>query len=554
MTGRQFAAARWRRGPAVLAAFVLTAAGLAGSFAAGVAPAAAATAIPRYDHVVVVMEENHSYSDIIGDTTDAPYINSLAQNGVSFTQSFAVEHPSQPNYLDLFSGSNQGVTSDNCPAGTFSADNLGAELSGAGLSFAGYSEGLPSDGSTVCSSGSYARKHVPWTDFSNVPGSDSKTFAEFPTDYSALPTVWVIPNLDDDMHDGTIAQGDTWLNTNLSGYAQWATTHNSLLVVTWDEDDYSESNQIPTIFYGAGLKSGDYGETINHYNVLRTLEDMYGLPHAGNAGSATPITDVFAGTTTGNTVTVTSPGNQTGQLGTAASLQISATDSAAGQSLTYSATGLPAGLGINSNTGLISGTPTTAGTSSVTVKATDPTGASGSATFSWTVSGTTGGGGCTAAQLLGNPGFETGGAAPWTTTSGVIQQSSSSEPAHSGNYLAWLDGYGTPHTDTLAQTVTVPAGCASATLSFWRDISTTESTSTNADDNLTVQVLDQTGNVLATLATYSNLNADNQYDQQSFSLAPYIGQTITVKFTGVENDTDGGTTNFLIDDTALNVS
>lgn len=155
MTERQLQSGRWRRGPAVLAPLVLAAVGLAGSFAAqvpavaAVAPTAAVTTVPRYDHVVVVMEENHSYSDVIGDTTHAPYINSLAQKGVSFTQSFAVEHPSQPNYLDPFSGSNQGVTSDNCPAGPFGADNLGAELLGAGLSFAGYSEGLPSDGSTA---------------------------------------------------------------------------------------------------------------------------------------------------------------------------------------------------------------------------------------------------------------------------------------------------------------------------------------------------------------------------------------------------------------------
>src|SRR5580692_8538786 len=130
-------------------------------------------------------------------------------------------------------------------------------------------------------------------------------------------------------------------------------------------------------------------------------------------------------TSTANTVTVTNPGSQTGTVGTAASLQISATDSASGQTLTYSASGLPTGLSINASTGLISGTPTTAGTYSVTVTAKDTTGATGSASFTWTISAS--GSGCTAAQLLGNPGFETGSAAPWTATAGVISENGSGE-------------------------------------------------------------------------------------------------------------------------------
>ena len=173
-------------------------------------------------------------------------------------------------------------------------------------------------------------------------------------------------------------------------------------------------------------------------------------------------------TSGGNTVTVTNPGNQTGTVGTAVSLQISATDSASGQTLTYSATGLPAGLSISSS-GLISGTPTTAGTSSVTVTATDTTGASGSASFTWTISSTTGGG-CTAQQLLGNPGFETGSISPWTSSAGVLANTSDGVPAQAGSWLAWLDGYGTAHTDTLAQTVTIPATCKSAVLTYWVEV------------------------------------------------------------------------------------
>src|SRR5690349_14259526 len=143
-------------------------------------PVAACSQIPLFDHVVVVVMENHSQSEIIGNTAKAPYINSLASDGANFTQSFAVEHPSEPNYLDLFSGSNQGVTDDSCPH-TFSTANLGAQFIEAGLSFSGYSEDLPSVGSTVCTSGLYARKHNPWVNFTvspnAVPASANKPFA-----------------------------------------------------------------------------------------------------------------------------------------------------------------------------------------------------------------------------------------------------------------------------------------------------------------------------------------------------------------------------------------
>jgi phosphatidylinositol-3-phosphatase len=351
-----------------------------------------------------------------------------------------VTHPSQPNYLALFSGSTQGIISDSCPH-TFSTANLGQELIGAGLGFAGYSESMPSAGYPGCTSGTYARKHNPWVNFTNVPSADNLTFAAFPSNFASLPTLsFVVPNLQDDMHDGTVAQGDTWLHNNIDGYAQWAKTHNSLLVVTWDEDDNSSANHIPT------------------------------------------------------------------------------------------------------------GTPGAAGTATVTVTATDPTGATGSATFGWTVNpagGCTGGG-----QLLGNPGFETGTAAPWTATAGVINNSSS-EPAHAGSWDAWLDGYGSTHTDTLAQTVTLPAGCAAYSLSFWLHIDTAETTTTTRYDALTAQILNSSGTVLATLASYSNLDHGTGYTQRGFDLSQYAGQSVTVKFTGTEDSSLQ--TSFVIDDTSLTV-
>ena len=255
--------------------------------------ASAKGTVPTPAHVIIVMEENHSYSEVIGNS-EAPYINSLAQSGALFTNSFAITHPSQPNYLDLFSGSNQGVTDDSCPHTFKGIANEESELIAKGLSFRGYAEGLPKKGSPVCVQSEYARKHVPWTNFTNDPGKYSLPFSSFPSDYSQLPTVsWVIPDLLDDMHDGTIAQADTWLNNNLSGFVTWAQNNNSLLIVTWDEDDGSEGNQIPTIFVGPMVKTGQYGESINHYNVLRTVEAMYRLKALGNSASAKPIKDVW---------------------------------------------------------------------------------------------------------------------------------------------------------------------------------------------------------------------------------------------------------------------
>jgi acid phosphatase len=249
--------------------------------------------VPTPVHVIVVMEENHGYSQIMG-SANAPYINTLATQGALFTNSRAITHPSQPNYLALFSGSQQGITDDSCPH-TFSTQNEESELITAGKTFVGYSEGLPGVGSELCTSGEYARKHVPWTDFSNDPSANNQPFTSFPaTDFASLPTVsWVIPNLLDDMHDGTIKQGDAWLETNLAPYVAWAQTNNSLLIVTWDEDEGTSVNQIATIFVGPMVKMGQYNEMINHYNVLRTIEDMYRLPHVGHSASAKPITDVW---------------------------------------------------------------------------------------------------------------------------------------------------------------------------------------------------------------------------------------------------------------------
>ncbi len=159
--------------------------------------------------------------------------------------------------------------------------------------------------------------------------------------------------------------------------------------------------------------------------------------------------------------------------------------------------------------------------------------------------------GCTSSQLLGNPGFETGTAAPWTATTGVVSNNTT-EPARTGSWKAWLDGYGTTHTDTLSQTVSLPTGCTNYKFNFYMHIDTAETSTTTKYDTLKLQALDTSGNVLANLYTYSNLNANTGYSLHTFTLTSYAGQTITLKFTGTEDSQKQ--TSFVLDDTSVNVS
>jgi phosphatidylserine/phosphatidylglycerophosphate/cardiolipin synthase-like enzyme len=306
------------------------------------------------------------------------------------------------------------------------------------------------------------------------------------------------------------------------------------------------ANGLPTglsINSSTGLISGT-PTTSGSYTTVVTATDSTGT--AAEAAFNWSVT----GGTTGNKVTVTSPGSQTGTVGTAASLQISASDSASGQSLTYSASGLPAGLSISSSTGLISGTPSASGSNSVTVSASDSTGASGSASFSWTINGSTGGS-CTAAQLIGNPSFSTGTAAPWTATSGVIADNSK-EPPYVGSYDAWINGYDYASTNTLSQSIAIPAGCANYVLSFWLHIDTNHTSTTKVYDTLTVQVTNGSGTVLGTVATFTNLNHNTGYAEHTYDLSAYAGQTVTLLFTGVQTSTTQ--TSFVVGEANLNVS
>jgi phosphatidylinositol-3-phosphatase len=144
------------------------------------------------------------------------------------------------------------------------------------LPFTGYTEGLPASGSTVRTSGSYARKHNPWVYFRTVPSGANQPFSRFPHNYSTLPTVaMVVPKQRNGMHNRSIQQGDSWLRQHLGGYVQWALRHTSLLILTWNEDNSSPSNQMATIFVGPMVRAGRYSTVINHYSLLRTVETLY---------------------------------------------------------------------------------------------------------------------------------------------------------------------------------------------------------------------------------------------------------------------------------------
>lgn len=257
--------------------------------------------LPRPNHIVIVIEENKSYKQIIGNIK-AQYVNQLAKEGALFTNSYAVTHPSQPNYLALFSGSTHGVQSNQCPV-SVSGSNLASELQENGLTFTIYSESIPSIGYDGCLSKNqyYARKHNPAVNWQgvNVSPKVNMPFSEFPSDYTRLPTVsMVVPNIINDMHGNKtnyelISHGDIWLKSNFDAYVQWAKKNNSLLIITWDEDDGSEGNHIPTIFVGPMVKPGVYNNRINHFNVLRTIIDMYGLSLVGDIEGANPIVEVW---------------------------------------------------------------------------------------------------------------------------------------------------------------------------------------------------------------------------------------------------------------------
>jgi acid phosphatase len=272
-------------------------AALVGVLVSAIVPVAAAHAarprVPKPDHVLVVMLENKRYDAVVGHPR-TPWITALAETSANMLEFHGETHPSQPNYLALFSGSTYGVIDNNCPHDLGTRPNLGRQLIDAGYTFTGYSEDLPGPGWRGCADRGYVRRHSPWVNFSNLPAATNQPYAALPRDYRRLPTVsFVTPNLCHDMHDCPKAVGDAWLRQQFTPYIAWAKTHNSLFVLSFDEDNRTGGNRIATVVAGAGVRPGSYPGRLDHYDLLHTLQTMYGLRHTGTALRRAGMPDIW---------------------------------------------------------------------------------------------------------------------------------------------------------------------------------------------------------------------------------------------------------------------
>ena len=259
-------------------------------------PLVHAAGVPRLDHIIVVVMENKNYDQ----ARTARYIASFMTVGSWFSNYHAVTHPSQPNYLALWSGGTQGVLDNKCPArGTpFMTENLGHACEAAGTTWRSYAEDLPVAGSSDCTAKRdlYARKHNPWTNFGNLNHQNERPYTDLAADIAGgrLPALaFVIPNQCDDMHSCPLEKGDAWLASNLPAMLR-AVGPRGIVVLTWDEDDDGPGNQILTVIAGAPAKQGYVSSRrVTHYTLLRTICEALRLPAFGAAGSEAPITDVW---------------------------------------------------------------------------------------------------------------------------------------------------------------------------------------------------------------------------------------------------------------------
>ena len=262
---------------------------------------------PTFSHVVLVVEENHSYSEVIGSSS-MPYFNSLASKYGLATQYFANAHPSLPNYFVLTTG--QIETMDDNFSGTISDDNVARELSKAGKTWKTYEEALPSPGYLGDDTGTYLRHHDPFSYLSDVQNSSSQAanivpFTQFATDLAnnALPQYsFIVPNVNDDAHNGTLAAADSWLQTNIAPLiANPAFQSSGLLIITFDEGDQSDlqhgGGQVATVIVSPAAKAGFQSKTLyQHQSVLRLVLSSSGVDSfPGLAGTAPDMTEFFTG-------------------------------------------------------------------------------------------------------------------------------------------------------------------------------------------------------------------------------------------------------------------
>jgi len=260
--------------------------------------------VPAFDHIFVVIMENHGYDEIIGNAA-APFINELANGYGVATNYFSVAHPSLPNYLALTGGDTFGITTD-CTDCFQAAPNLVVDrVAASGRSWRAYMESMPSPG-YLGDAYPYVQKHNPFVYYDDlrtdpaqlanvVPAS--QLAVDLATAQSTPAYAWITPNMANDMHDGTVAQGDAWLSNQipqLMSAPAW-TQQKSLLVVTWDENDYAPGDHVATLVIADGVPAGfRSGSAYNHYSLLRTIEVAWGLaPLTANDAQATVMSDFF---------------------------------------------------------------------------------------------------------------------------------------------------------------------------------------------------------------------------------------------------------------------
>jgi len=262
-------------------------------------PATPAASVPALEHVIVVVMENKDFGQAM-NRKSCPFTSQLAASGVYFTESHAVMHPSQPNYVALWAGSTLGVGDNSCPPHgvPFAAENLGHALEAAGKTWRAYSEDLPQAGSAACKAHGklYTRKHEPWTHFKNLDHANERPYSDLAKDIAkhSLPDLaFVIPNNCHNTHDCSISTGDAWLAKELPAMIT-AVGRRGLVVLTWDEDDDTADNHILTVFASPLLRPAAVSNRhITHYTVLRTLCDGLGIAPLGVAADESPITDVW---------------------------------------------------------------------------------------------------------------------------------------------------------------------------------------------------------------------------------------------------------------------
>lgn len=305
-------------------AYGLAGVGLLGiGLVAGLFVKSNAAPLPTPPHVAVIMLENKGYAATLGSCGADPYLCGLASTYASVTGWTGVTHPSEPNYVAFESGSVGACTGDtSCPAFSVTRQDLGGQLSAAGIPWVSWQESMPSACFTGQTSGNYALKHSFGGFFADdktpcridpYPGSASAVGTL--TGASAPDFVWITPNLVHDMHSGSVAAGDAWLKANVAPLlaSSWFTNFDSTVVITMDEGDPGCCNAVPMVVISNNAKgTGNVSKPGNHYGTLRTIEEAFGLSLLGSASGGTDLSSLFGSTVTPPTPTPSGTPSPTG--------------------------------------------------------------------------------------------------------------------------------------------------------------------------------------------------------------------------------------------------